>query len=96
MKGRQFNSQEAQVLEQILQHRRDVRGNRFLPKPISQGDLERILLAATTVSTLNGEFISDLMGIGLMAAVLTLQLLRMKGDRQAFRLAQGTEARPYR
>lgn len=45
MKGRQFNSQEAQVLEQILQHRRDVRGNRFLPKPISQEDLERILLA---------------------------------------------------
>ncbi len=45
MKGRQFHPQEADLLEQILQHRRDVRGNRFQPKPIPEEDLQRILMA---------------------------------------------------
>ncbi len=48
MKGHQFSDQEASTLEQILQHRRDVRGNQFLDKPIAKADLERILLAGTS------------------------------------------------
>lgn len=45
MKGHQFTHSESQLLEQILQHRRDVRGNKFLSKAIPQSDLHRILMA---------------------------------------------------
>ncbi|MVF12855.1 5,6-dimethylbenzimidazole synthase [Ketobacter sp. MCCC 1A13808] len=45
MKGRHFTPQDAELLEAILQNRRDIRGNRFHSKPISDPDLERILLA---------------------------------------------------
>ena len=40
-----FNEKEQQVLEEILLHRRDVRGNRFIDKPIVQEDLDKILFA---------------------------------------------------
>lgn len=45
MKGRRFTLFDASLLEEVLQQRRDVRGNRFLPDPIADDLVERILLA---------------------------------------------------
>ncbi|AUC15492.1 5,6-dimethylbenzimidazole synthase [Tenacibaculum sp. SZ-18] len=41
-----FNEKEQQVLEEILLHRRDVRGNHFKKDPIGEEDIDRILQAA--------------------------------------------------
>jgi nicotinate-nucleotide--dimethylbenzimidazole phosphoribosyltransferase len=46
MEQRLFNDSDVKILEDIILHRRDVRGNRFLPDPISGEILEKILLAA--------------------------------------------------
>jgi 5,6-dimethylbenzimidazole synthase len=45
MIGRQFTANEAGILQEILQHRRDVRGNRFHSEPLSEQQIESILLA---------------------------------------------------
>lgn len=46
MKNKQFTKQEQDVLEQIIQLRRDVRGNRFTDDVVSDEVIERILSAA--------------------------------------------------
>ena len=38
-----FSKEEAQLLEQIMRSRRDVRGNRFIDKPISKEVIDQIL-----------------------------------------------------
>lgn len=43
---RNFSAEEKQLLEEILVHRRDVRGNRFLKTPISQEAIDTIIEAA--------------------------------------------------
>ncbi|GAA3628221.1 5,6-dimethylbenzimidazole synthase [Flavivirga jejuensis] len=40
-----FTSENIETLEQIILARRDVRGNRFIDKPITQKDLDKILFA---------------------------------------------------
>ena len=40
-----FTSENIETLEQIILARRDVRGNRFIDKPIVQEDLDKILFA---------------------------------------------------
>jgi nicotinate-nucleotide--dimethylbenzimidazole phosphoribosyltransferase len=40
-----FNEEEAKILEEIMLHRRDVRGNRFLPDAIDDAIIEKILMA---------------------------------------------------
>jgi nicotinate-nucleotide--dimethylbenzimidazole phosphoribosyltransferase len=46
MDQRLFGAEEVKTLEDIILHRRDVRGNRFLHTPIPEDVLEKILLAA--------------------------------------------------
>jgi 5,6-dimethylbenzimidazole synthase len=46
LKGRQFTSQEADILQEIILHRRDVRGGRFIDKPLEQGQVDLLLTAA--------------------------------------------------
>ena len=46
MNGRRFTESECRVLEEIMFHRRDVRGNRFTSREIPDGYLNRILDAA--------------------------------------------------
>ncbi len=41
-----FSEEEAKILEEIIFHRRDVRGNRFLQTPVEDNIVEKILLAA--------------------------------------------------
>ncbi|MEM9338294.1 MAG: 5,6-dimethylbenzimidazole synthase [Bacteroidota bacterium] len=41
-----FSQAESDLLEQIIRHRRDVRGNRFLQKPIPEEALQKVLEAA--------------------------------------------------
>lgn len=41
-----FDQQASELLEQIIRHRRDVRGNRFLNTPIQKEHLDKILQAA--------------------------------------------------
>ncbi len=43
---RYFNENEQQLLEEIMLHRRDVRGNNFKKDQISKDDIDRILQAA--------------------------------------------------
>ena len=43
---KRFTPQDADLLKTILRHRRDIRGNRFLPDPISDAELEQLLDAA--------------------------------------------------
>lgn len=43
---RTFTTEEVAVLEAIIHHRRDVRGNRFLPKEVSPEVLDKLLAAA--------------------------------------------------
>ena len=45
-KNRQFSSADSQQLAQIMEARRDVRGNRFLPDPLDKKDIEQIFAAA--------------------------------------------------
>ncbi len=45
MEQKHFGQEEVRILEEIILHRRDVRGNRFLPTPVSNEILEKILLA---------------------------------------------------
>jgi 5,6-dimethylbenzimidazole synthase len=45
MEQKYFSEEEARILEEIILHRRDVRGNRFLPTPLSDAVLEKILQA---------------------------------------------------
>jgi 5,6-dimethylbenzimidazole synthase len=47
MLNRQFSSNEQQVLEDILQARRDVRGNRFSSEAVASDKIEKILEAAS-------------------------------------------------
>jgi 5,6-dimethylbenzimidazole synthase len=44
--GKLFAETEAAVLLDIMCNRRDVRGNRFLDKPVEEGQVERLLKAA--------------------------------------------------
>jgi len=44
-KQRLFTIDEQQLLEEILLHRRDVRGNRFINKPLSKNTIDAILQA---------------------------------------------------
>jgi len=44
--NKQFDQTASEILSQIIQHRRDVRGNRFLNDPIKEDDLKLILEAA--------------------------------------------------
>jgi len=44
--NKQFCQNESKTLEEIMRHRRDVRGNRFLSEPIQEDDIQRILDAA--------------------------------------------------
>lgn len=46
MIGRRFSPDEARLLQEILVHRRDVRGNRFHPDPIPNELIQQILMAA--------------------------------------------------
>jgi len=48
MKNKQFTGEDQDVLEQIIQLRRDVRGNHFIDKPINDDVIERILSAAVS------------------------------------------------
>jgi nicotinate-nucleotide--dimethylbenzimidazole phosphoribosyltransferase len=41
-----FSEEEARILEDIMLHRRDVRGNRFLPDPVEDSVVEKILKSA--------------------------------------------------
>ena len=45
---RVFNKEEQLLLEEILMHRRDVRGNRFINTPILDSEIDKILKAALT------------------------------------------------
>jgi 5,6-dimethylbenzimidazole synthase len=47
MKNRQFSSDEQQLLEQVMLHRRDVRGNNFLPDDVPDDIVNRILHSAS-------------------------------------------------
>lgn len=44
--NKQFSPTDSVILEDIMRHRRDVRGNRFLGDPISDDEVQRILDAA--------------------------------------------------
>ena len=41
-----FSEKDSQRLMEIIQHRRDVRGNRFIDKPVPEASLQKILHAA--------------------------------------------------
>jgi 5,6-dimethylbenzimidazole synthase len=41
-----FTAQDAAVLQEIIVHRRDVRGNRFIDKPVEQQVIDQLLKAA--------------------------------------------------
>ena len=44
--NQQFSHAESELLDQIMQSRRDVRGNRFLPNALEQSDIDQIFNAA--------------------------------------------------
>ena len=46
MKNKYFTSQEQQSLQDIMRHRRDVRGNRFTDEPLSDSVVQQILQVA--------------------------------------------------
>jgi len=46
MKNKQFTFQEQDAIEQVIQLRRDVRGNHFTDKDVSDEDIDRILSSA--------------------------------------------------
>ena len=43
---KKFSEEESNILENIIKHRRDVRGNRFQDNPIPEAALQKILTAA--------------------------------------------------
>lgn len=45
LNGKQFSPEEAAVLQDIILHRRDVRGNRFIDRPLEPEKIERIITA---------------------------------------------------
>jgi len=45
LNGKQFSPREAAVLQDIILHRRDVRGNRFIDRPLEPELIERIITA---------------------------------------------------
>jgi 5,6-dimethylbenzimidazole synthase len=47
MKNKRFTLNEQKTLEDIMRHRRDIRGNSFLPTPLSDASIDKILLAAS-------------------------------------------------
>lgn len=47
MKNKKFTHDDQALLEDIMLHRRDVRGNHFLPDPLADDDIETILHAAS-------------------------------------------------
>lgn len=47
MKNKKFSADDQALLEDIMLHRRDVRGNHFLPDPLADDDIEKILRAAS-------------------------------------------------
>jgi 5,6-dimethylbenzimidazole synthase len=46
LNGKQFTPEEAAVLQDVILHRRDVRGNRFLDRPLEPEKVDRLLTAA--------------------------------------------------
>ncbi|MDJ1467420.1 5,6-dimethylbenzimidazole synthase [Xanthocytophaga flava] len=44
--GKLFSPEDVQLLEEIILNRRDVRGNRFLDKPLGDDTLDKLLMAA--------------------------------------------------
>lgn len=46
MTSRLFSQDECRLLEEIIAHRRDIRGNRFTHQPVSDEAMEKLLLAA--------------------------------------------------
>ena len=46
LNGKLFTAEEATVLRDIICNRRDVRGNRFLNKPVEESVLQQLLEAA--------------------------------------------------
>lgn len=44
--GKRFTDQERAVLEEVMRNRRDVRGNRFLPDPVGDEVVDKLLSAA--------------------------------------------------
>jgi nicotinate-nucleotide--dimethylbenzimidazole phosphoribosyltransferase len=46
MEQKLFGPEEVKILEEIILHRRDIRGNRFLKKEVGEEALDKILLAA--------------------------------------------------
>jgi 5,6-dimethylbenzimidazole synthase len=46
LNGRRFTSNEAEILREIILHRRDVRGGRFIDKPLGQEEIDQLLTAA--------------------------------------------------
>ncbi|MCK5810114.1 MAG: 5,6-dimethylbenzimidazole synthase [Cocleimonas sp.] len=47
MKNKQFTFDDQQLLEDIMTHRRDIRGNNFLPDPLSDDSLHKIITSAS-------------------------------------------------
>jgi 5,6-dimethylbenzimidazole synthase len=47
MKNKQFSADDQALLEDIMLHRRDVRGNHFLPEPLADDEIKKILYAAS-------------------------------------------------
>jgi 5,6-dimethylbenzimidazole synthase len=46
LNGKQFTPEEAAVLHDVILHRRDVRGNRFLDRPLEPEKVDQVLTAA--------------------------------------------------
>jgi 5,6-dimethylbenzimidazole synthase len=46
LEGKQFTAADAAVLREIILHRRDVRGNRFIDRPLAPEAVEQLLTAA--------------------------------------------------
>jgi 5,6-dimethylbenzimidazole synthase len=47
MNNKTFTASDQQLLEEIMLHRRDIRGNNFLKKHVSEETIHKILLAAS-------------------------------------------------
>jgi 5,6-dimethylbenzimidazole synthase len=46
LNGKLFSTQESDILQDIILNRRDVRGNRFLNRPVAEETLDKLLMAA--------------------------------------------------
>ncbi len=47
MKNKQFTAEDQAILEEIMLYRRDVRGNKFIQKPVPEEAIQKILMAAS-------------------------------------------------